>query len=51
MIFAMYDDLSPAALVWQPDYGVINLVTLGDSGADATPAAPGGSDADATPAN
>lgn len=51
MVFAMYDDLAPAALVWQPDYGVINLVMLGDGGTNATPAAPGGSDVDATPAN
>ena len=36
LVFSLYTDVTPAALVWQPESGVINLVTLGESGAQPT---------------
>lgn len=62
MIFQTYDDTEPAALVWQPDSGLLNIIQLTEAGegapaeSDATPsadeeeAAPAGDTQDATAA-
>ncbi len=46
IVFSVYTDLEPAAVVWQPDSGILNIVQLGTGAApaDATP------EVDATPA-
>lgn len=37
IVFAVYDDLQPSVLVWQPDSGVIHFVMIGE-GSEAAPA-------------
>lgn len=34
MIFAMYNDLEPVAVIWQPDYSIYNVVLLTADNAD-----------------
>ncbi|MCO5216907.1 MAG: DUF4352 domain-containing protein [Thermomicrobiales bacterium] len=38
MIFSMYDDLEPVAVIWQPDYSIYNVVilTATDAGTDGS---------------
>jgi hypothetical protein len=36
IVFALYDDLEPSVLVWQPDSGVLHLVMIGE-GSQAAP--------------
>lgn len=38
IVFEMYEDLSPNALLWQPGSGLLNMVVVGsDSGSEGTP--------------
>lgn len=51
LVYQMYDDITPTAMIWQPERGLLNMVVL-DEGADSAPAASpeAGDDIDATPA-
>lgn len=54
LVYTLYDGVEPAALIWQPEYGVITAVILNgeDSGTEpiATPEENDDENADATPA-
>lgn len=51
IVFQMYADIAPTAMMWQPDRGLLNMVVL-EEGAESTPAASpeAGDDVEATPA-
>ena len=55
LVFQMYPDIAPTAVLWQPDSGLLNMVVLEGSestGTEASPAAsPASEDVVATPAN
>lgn len=50
IVYQMYADITPTAMIWQPERGLLNMVVL-DEGADSAPAATPemGDDAGATP--
>lgn len=57
LVYTLYEGVDPAALIWQPEYGVITAVILTDNGDADTGAVPAGlpgddeeDDAQATPA-
>ncbi len=49
IVFAVYDDLEPSVLVWQPESGVLHFVMLGEGSQGAPGSVPAGTPA-ATPA-
>lgn len=52
LVFSMYSDLSPVAMMWQPEYGRLSVVILAEGDAPAgTDATPTTEDVVATPAN
>lgn len=54
IVFEMYPDITPTAVMWQPDSGLLNMVIVADgaasSGGTDTVATPESDDAAATPA-
>lgn len=51
VVFQMYPDVTPTAMMWQPDSGLLNMVILTEGGESTPLASPAaGDDVEATPA-
>lgn len=51
IVFQMYPDVLPTAMLWQPDSGLLNMVVLTEGGESTPAASPEADDVEATPAS